>query len=70
MPLDTFTIKLNNIYHCHDWGGVLLLGFFLEKNSPSLMYAYGSDISDTSEYMCGIILLILYSVTASGCDAL
>ena len=70
----TFLIMLN--YICNDpfsghiyCTGVLYFGT-RKKYPPALLSASSSDMYDAYEYIQRIITLLLYSVTASGCDAL
>ena len=57
------------------YGVIAVIGVFLcilvqGNNPPALLRDSGSEIYDAYEYMCIIILLLLYYVTVSGCNAL
>ena len=70
----TFIIMLH--YTCTGpfFGGIDCMGIFdfgpRTKYPPALLRAYGSDVWDASEYMWRIIMLLMYSITASVCVAL
>ena len=57
-----------------DLGGALLASvcciFFLEKYPPTLLFAFGYEMYDASEYIWRIVPLLLHSVSAYGCDTL